>query len=88
MQTPNDLGDKALGTAQNVGVLDDRINVSWCGIQMAEQCGAQAKVAADGGRQAASRGWVGMCRTPVLESTEPKPSYVCPGCLITCTATI
>jgi hypothetical protein len=28
------------------------------------------------------------CHTPVLESTEPKPPYVCPGCLITRIATI
>jgi hypothetical protein len=28
------------------------------------------------------------CHTPVLKSTEPKPPYVCPGCLITCIATI
>jgi hypothetical protein len=28
------------------------------------------------------------CHTPVLKSTEPKPLYVCPGCLITRIATI
>jgi hypothetical protein len=28
------------------------------------------------------------CHTPVLKSTEPKPPYVCPGCLITHIATI
>jgi hypothetical protein len=28
------------------------------------------------------------CHTPVLESTEPKPPYVCPGSLITCMAII
>jgi hypothetical protein len=28
------------------------------------------------------------CDTPVLKSTEPKPPYVCPGCLITCITTI
>jgi hypothetical protein len=28
------------------------------------------------------------CHTLVLKSTEPKPPYVCPGCLITCIATI
>jgi hypothetical protein len=28
------------------------------------------------------------CHTLVLKSTEPKPSYVCPGCLITRIATI
>jgi hypothetical protein len=28
------------------------------------------------------------CHTPVLKSTEPKPPYVCPGCLITRIATI
>jgi hypothetical protein len=30
----------------------------------------------------------GDCHTPVLKSTEPKPLYVCPGCLITRIATI
>jgi hypothetical protein len=30
----------------------------------------------------------GKCHTPVLKSTEPKPPYVCPGCLITRIATI
>jgi hypothetical protein len=58
MLTPNDLGDKALGTARSVGVLDDHGNASWCGIQMAEQRGARAKVATDGSQQAASRGRV------------------------------
>jgi hypothetical protein len=29
-----------------------------------------------------------FCHTPVLKSTEPKPPYVCPGCLITRIATI
>jgi hypothetical protein len=28
------------------------------------------------------------CHTPILKSTEPKPPYVCPGCLITRIATI
>jgi hypothetical protein len=28
------------------------------------------------------------CHTPVLKSVEPKPLYVCPGCLITRIATI
>jgi hypothetical protein len=28
------------------------------------------------------------CHTPILRSTEPKPLYVCPGCLITHIATI
>jgi hypothetical protein len=28
------------------------------------------------------------CHTPALKSTEPKPPYVCPGCLITRIATI
>jgi hypothetical protein len=28
------------------------------------------------------------CHTPVLKSTEPKPLYVRPGCLITCIAII
>jgi hypothetical protein len=31
---------------------------------------------------------VSYCHTPVLESTEPKPPYVCPGSLITRMATI
>jgi hypothetical protein len=31
---------------------------------------------------------VGLCHTPVLKSTELKPLYVCPGCLITHIATI
>jgi hypothetical protein len=29
-----------------------------------------------------------QCHTPVLKITEPKPLYVCPGCLITRIATI
>jgi hypothetical protein len=29
-----------------------------------------------------------QCHTPVLKSIEPKPPYVCPGCLITRIATI
>jgi hypothetical protein len=29
-----------------------------------------------------------ICHTPVLKSTEPKPPYVCLGCLITRIATI
>jgi hypothetical protein len=70
MLTPNDLGDKALGTARSVGVLDDHGNASWCGIQMAEQRGAWAKVATDGGRQAASRGRV---------RTAPRYAGVNPG---------
>jgi hypothetical protein len=53
-------GDKALGTAQNVGVLDDHGNMSRCGIQMDERRGAGVTVVADGGRQAVSRGWVRM----------------------------
>jgi hypothetical protein len=28
------------------------------------------------------------CHTPVLKSIEPKPPFVCPGCLITRIATI
>jgi hypothetical protein len=53
-------GDKALGTARSVGVLDDHENMSQCRIQMVEWHGARAKMAADGGRQATSRGWVRM----------------------------
>jgi hypothetical protein len=53
-------GDKALGTARNVGVLDDHGNMSRCGIQMDERRGAGVTVVADGGRQAVSRGWVRM----------------------------
>jgi hypothetical protein len=33
------------------------------------------------------RSWT-SCHTPVLKSTEPKPPYVCLGCLITRVATI
>jgi hypothetical protein len=51
--------DKTLGTSRSVGVLDDHGNASRCGIQMDEWRGAQVKVAADGGRQATSRGRVG-----------------------------
>jgi hypothetical protein len=32
--------------------------------------------------------WCSACHTPVLESTELKPPYMCLGCLITRTATI
>jgi hypothetical protein len=53
-------GDKALGTAPSVGVLDDHRNMSWCRIQMTERRGTRAKVAADGGQQAVSRGRIGM----------------------------
>jgi hypothetical protein len=73
MQTPNDLGDKALGTAQNVGVLDDRINVSWCGIQMAEQCGAQAKVAAGKRRAEAGSGRV----VPRFKKAQNRSLHTC-----------
>jgi hypothetical protein len=59
MRTPNDLGDKAQGTTHSVGVLDDHENASCCGIQMAKRRDAQVKVAADGDRQATSRGQVG-----------------------------
>jgi hypothetical protein len=52
--------DKTLGTSRSVGVLDDHGNASRCGIQMDEWHGAQVKVAADGGRQATSRGRVGI----------------------------
>jgi hypothetical protein len=59
MRTPNGLGDKALGTTRGVGVLDDHRNTSRWGIQLAERRSARAKVAADGRRQAVSRGQVG-----------------------------
>jgi hypothetical protein len=58
MQTRNDLGGKVLGIARGVGILDDHGHMSWCGIQMAERCGWQAKLAADGDRQVVSRGQV------------------------------
>jgi hypothetical protein len=35
-----------------------------------------------------SLGQLDECHTPVLKSTESKPPYVCPGCLITRIATI